>query len=319
MFFMLRQIQEKCREQNASLHVAFIDLTKAFDTVRRDGMWKILAHFGCPSNFINIVSQLHKGQQGQMKHNGSLSDSFPISNSVRKGWVLAPTLFFILFSIMLHGAKEDLPDGIFIRFRKDDSLFNLRRLLARTKTIEELIIELRFADDSALLAHTEETLQHIINRFSDAAKTFGLTISLKKTELLYQTPPREAYSPPHISIDGTNPNAVEHLTYVGSVISSDATVSKDLDNLDQSKQMRLIERFHLRCLRSTLGIKWQDYVSNEEVLKRASLPSIESILLQVQLYWTGHVTRMEGVRLPRTVFLKLQEGKRAVVLQERVT
>ena len=38
------------------------------------------------------------------------------------------------------------------------------------------------------------------------------------------------YSPVHISIDGTNLNAVEHFTYLGSVISSDATVSKDLDN-----------------------------------------------------------------------------------------
>ena len=87
-----------------------------------------------------------------------------------------------------------------------------------------------FADICALLAHTEKALQHIVNRFSDAAKNFDLTISLKKTEVLYQLPPREAYSPPHISIDGTNLNSVEHFTYLGSVISNDATVSKDLDN-----------------------------------------------------------------------------------------
>ena len=48
--------------------------------------------------------------------------------------------------------------------------------------------------------------------------------------MLYQPPPREAYSLPHISIDGTNLNAVEHFTYMDSVISNDATVSKDLDN-----------------------------------------------------------------------------------------
>ena len=119
---------------------------------------------------------------------------------------------------------------IYIRFRTDGSPSNLRRLLARTKTIEELITELLFADDCAVLAHTEEALQHIVNRFSAAAKNFGLTISLKKTEVLYQPPPREAYSPPHVSIDDTNLNAVEHFTYLGSVISNDATVSKDLDN-----------------------------------------------------------------------------------------
>ena len=98
------------------------------------------------------------------------------------------------------------------------------------ETIEELITELLFADDCALLVHTEGAIQHIVNRFSDAAKNFGLTHSLKKTELVYQPHPRVAYSPPHISIDGTNLNAVEHFTYLGSVISNDATVSKDLDN-----------------------------------------------------------------------------------------
>ena len=77
------------------------------------------------------------------------------------------------------------------------------------------------------------------------------------------------------------------------------------------KLIRLLERFHQRCLRSILGIKWQDHVLNEEVLKTASLPSIESILLQVQLRWAGHVTRMEDVHMPTPVFFsELQEGKR---------
>ena len=115
-----------------------------------------------------------------------------------------------------------------IRFQTDGSLFNLQRLLA-CATLGELITELLFADDCAPLAHTEEALQHIVDRSFDAAKNFGLTISLKKTEV-FQPPPREAYSPPHIGIDGTNLNALEHFTYLDSVISNDATVSKDLDN-----------------------------------------------------------------------------------------
>ena len=63
-----------------------------------------------------------------------------------------------------------------ISVSKQTAVFNIRRLLARTKTIEELTTELLFADDCALLAHTEEALQHIVNRFSDAAKNFGLTL-----------------------------------------------------------------------------------------------------------------------------------------------
>ena len=106
MIFMLRQIQDKCREQKVSLYAAFVDLTKVFDTVSRDGLWKILARLGCLPKFLIILRQLHEGQQGQVKHNGSLLDSFPISNGVKQGCVLAPTLFSIFFITTLCEAKK---------------------------------------------------------------------------------------------------------------------------------------------------------------------------------------------------------------------
>ena len=62
MIFVLRQTQEKCREQNMGLYAAFVDLTKPFDTVSRDGLWKILARLGCPPKFLTILRQLHEGQ-----------------------------------------------------------------------------------------------------------------------------------------------------------------------------------------------------------------------------------------------------------------
>ena len=49
MIFSIRQIQEKCREQNMPLCMAFLDLTKTFDLVSRDGLFKILPKIGCPS------------------------------------------------------------------------------------------------------------------------------------------------------------------------------------------------------------------------------------------------------------------------------
>ena len=156
--------------------------------------------------------------------------SISISNSVEHSVVLAPTLFSIFFSIMLREAKENLPDGTYTSFRTDGNLLNLRRLLACMKTVEELITELLFADDCALLAHTEDSTS-VVNRFSDAAKNFSLAISPKKTEMLHTPPPppREAYSPPQTSINSTNVNAVEDFTYL-SILSSDASVSKNFDN-----------------------------------------------------------------------------------------
>ena len=71
-----------------------------------------------------------------------------------------------------------------------------------------------------------------------------------------------------------------------------------------------LERFHQRYLRSIQGIRWQDYVSNEAVLKRASLLGIVSILVQVQLYWADHVSRMDDARMPKAIFFsELKEGK----------
>ncbi|CAH1266638.1 Hypp3464 [Branchiostoma lanceolatum] len=357
MTFVLRQIQEKFREQNMGLYAAFIDLTKTFDTVSRDGMWRILARLGCPPKLLQIVQQLHKEQMGQVKHKGDLSDPFPIENGVKQGCVLAPTLFAIFFSMMLREAKEDPSEGIYIRFRTDGSVFNLQRLLARTKTLEALILELLFADDCALLAHPGEALQRAVNRFADAAKAFGLTISLKKTEVLHQKSPHGTYQPPCISINGTQLNTVEHFTYLGSVISNDASVAKDLDNrLSKAssafgrlqkrvwkshslrlatkilvyravvvttllygseawvlyrKQVKLLERFHQRCLRSILGIKWQDYTTNNEVLKRANISSMEAMILARQPRWAGHLSRMDDTRMPKTFFYgELCQGKR---------
>ena len=55
MIFSLCQLQEKCREQNQPLYLAFIDLTKAFDLVSRDGLFKMLPLIGCPPKLLSIV------------------------------------------------------------------------------------------------------------------------------------------------------------------------------------------------------------------------------------------------------------------------
>ena len=61
MIFAARQLQEKCQEQYQDLITTFVDLTKAFDTVSGNGLWKIMAKFGCPDHFIQIVRQFHDG------------------------------------------------------------------------------------------------------------------------------------------------------------------------------------------------------------------------------------------------------------------
>ena len=79
-------------------------------------------------------------------------------------------------------------------------LFNIRRLIAQSKMLEELINEPPvFGDDCVNDATTEEENSHIVYRFSEAVKAFELTISLKKTEVLYHLP-RQAYVRLQVSI-----------------------------------------------------------------------------------------------------------------------
>jgi len=64
MIFTARQVQEKCREQHQDLLVVFIDLTKAFDSVDRAGLWQVRLKIGCPQKFVNIIRSLHEGMMG---------------------------------------------------------------------------------------------------------------------------------------------------------------------------------------------------------------------------------------------------------------
>ena len=106
----LRQLQEKCREQGKPLYVAFIDLTKVFDLVSRDGLFKILAKIGCPPTLFSIVKSFHDNMKGTVLYDGATSDPFNILSGVKQGCVLAPTLFGIFFATLLkHDFGECQP------------------------------------------------------------------------------------------------------------------------------------------------------------------------------------------------------------------
>ncbi|BHF68725.1 hypothetical protein SprV_0301176400 [Sparganum proliferum] len=57
----VRQLQEKCWEMRTQPYSAFVDLTKAFDTVSREGLWKDMQKFGCPERFTQMMRQIHDG------------------------------------------------------------------------------------------------------------------------------------------------------------------------------------------------------------------------------------------------------------------
>ena len=118
--------------------------------------------------------------------------------------------------------------GIYIHYRLDGSLFDLRRLTAKTRSLQNHLQEVLFANDCTLVAHSEQDLQWMLDHFSEASKLFGLTISLGKMEVLHQPAPY-SHPPPPITIDDTPLANIEHFKYLGSTISCDGSLDREID------------------------------------------------------------------------------------------
>ena len=71
-----------------------------------------MAKFGCPTKFIAMVRQFHDGKLARVQNDGEFSDPLHVTNGVKQGCVLAPTLFSMMFSAMLTAAYQDSDNGV---------------------------------------------------------------------------------------------------------------------------------------------------------------------------------------------------------------
>ena len=147
-----------------------------------------------------MVRQFHDGMLARVQNDGEFSDPFPVTNGVKQGCMLASTLFSKMFSAMLTDAFQDGDNGIPIRYRFDGKLFNLRRLQAKSKVQTEVLDEGLVADGMAKGAPTEEKMQKGVDQVSDSCDSYDLTISIKKTEVVYQPAPGKPYKEPTITV-----------------------------------------------------------------------------------------------------------------------
>ena len=139
-----------------------------------------------------------------------------MTNGVKQGCVLTSTLFSI-YSAMLTDAFQGGDKGIPIRYRFDGKLFNLRRLQAKSKVQTEVlhVDEFFFADDMVKRAPTEEKMQKVVDQVFDS---YDLTISIKKTEVVYQSAPGKSYKEPTVTVKGQRLQVVDRFTYLYRVV-----------------------------------------------------------------------------------------------------
>ena len=79
----LRIIIEQSREFNSKLYATFVDFEKAFDSINRSALWKLLYKYGFPQKYINLMKQLYNGHTVRILHNRDLSLPIDIQSGVR--------------------------------------------------------------------------------------------------------------------------------------------------------------------------------------------------------------------------------------------
>jgi len=180
MIFALRQLQEKAIEQRMALYIVFIDFTKAFDSLGRDALWRIMMKYGCPPRLLAVIKAFHTDMRATVTVNGETSDFFQVLHGVKQGCILAPTLFALFLAAVIEEMADNSLDGIYIRTRSDGGLFNLSRLKSQRHVLVKCIRELLYADDSALVSHTLDGIQRLLEKFAEAASNYGMTINILK-------------------------------------------------------------------------------------------------------------------------------------------
>ena len=131
--------QESSRKE---IYFCFIDNAKAFDCVDHNKLWEILKEMGIPDHLICLLRNLYGGQEAIVRTGHGTTDWFQIGKGVHQGCILSPC-FFNLYSeyIMRNAGLEETQTGIKIAGRN--------------------INNLRYADDTTLMAESEEELKNL--------------------------------------------------------------------------------------------------------------------------------------------------------------
>ncbi|VDL88709.1 unnamed protein product [Schistocephalus solidus] len=207
-----------------------MDSTKAFDTVNRDGLWKVMQKCGYPGRFTHMVRQLHDGMTAHVTDNGTVSEAFAVTNGLKQGCVLAPTLFSLMFLAMLMDAYRDEQPGIHIAYRTNGHLLNSRRMQTSTRVSKTTVHDLLFEDNCALNTVTEEEMQRSMGLFAAGCADFWSNNLTTETVIMHEPPPSVKYNAPRINVNGAELKNVKSFAYLGSTLSRNTRIDGEVRN-----------------------------------------------------------------------------------------
>ena len=166
-------IMEKARELQKNIYFCFIDYAKAFDCVDHNKLWKILKEMGIPDYLTCLLRNLYAGQEAAVRTEHGTTDWFQIGKALRQGCVLSPCLFNLYAEyIMRNAGLDEAQAGIKISRRKARRNMN----------------NLRYADDTTLMAESEEELKSHLMKMRKESEKVGLKLNILKTKIMASCP-----------------------------------------------------------------------------------------------------------------------------------
>ena len=160
---------EKRREFQKNIYFCFIDYAKAFDCVDKNKLWKILKEMGIPDHLTCLLRNLYAGQEATVRTGHGTTDWFQIGKGVNQGCILSTCLFNLYAEyIMRNAGLEEAQAGIKIAGRS--------------------INNLRYADDTTLMAESEEELKSLLMKMKEESEKVGLKLNIQKTKIMASGP-----------------------------------------------------------------------------------------------------------------------------------
>ena len=158
-------IIEKAWEFQKSIYFCFIDCAKAFDYVDHNKLWKILQEMGLPDHLMCLLRNLYAGQEATVRTGHGTTDWFQIGKGVRQGCILSPCLFNLYAEYIVRNTRLD-------------------EAQAGIKIARRNINNLRYANDTTLMAESEEELKSLLMKVKKETENVGLKINIQKTKIM---------------------------------------------------------------------------------------------------------------------------------------
>lgn len=291
--YVMRNFGERAIEMQKNLFLCFIDYEKAFDRVQHEKLFNMLIETDIDSKDLRLIRNLYWNQKAAVDIDKRKTEWKSIKRGVRQGCVLSPILFSYYGEIILRSIQDH--EGI--------------------KIGGVNINNVRYADDTVLIADTTDKLQNLVNIVNETSELYGLKINKKKTETMVITKSKDIPAL-NIKINNTNIKQVNNFKYLGSTMTSDGRSTTEIKKrIGIAKtafqkmrplltNLKLNIKTRIRALKtyvwSTLTYGCETWTQNKEIQDRLEAFEMWTLRRMLKIPWTARKTNIQVLQQAET-------------------